>query len=118
MRLLAVAAVLSLGLSAPAFAQGTCRMVHGRMMLTNGTPSVRIRVDGAKVMLGVVQQDETFGDLPANLRRLWGAQGDEAMWSNDLTGDFEVCPVSKIRAGEMQTVRVRKARGLKVRPRD
>lgn len=118
MRLLAFIAILSLGLSAPAFGEGSCRTVHGRMMLTNGAPSVRIREAGTKMMLGVTQQDDTFQELPANLRRLWGARGDEAMWTRDLVGDFEVCAVSKVRAGEMQTVRVLKAGNLEVLPRD
>jgi len=68
-------------------------------------------------MLGVVQQDERFDDLPANIRQLWDAQGNDAMWSSDLFGDFLVCPISKDKPGYMQLVSVKEAANLHLRPR-
>jgi hypothetical protein len=87
------------------------------MSLSNGTPSVRVWVIGADRVLGVIQQDESFSDLPANVRHRWSAQGDEAMWSSYLFGDFRVCPVTKSKPGRMQLVRVEGAANLRVRPR-
>ena len=87
------------------------------MSLWNGTPSVRIWVVGTRRILGVVQQDETFDDLPANIRQVWDAKGDEAMWNTDLFGDFRVCAVTESRPGWMQMVKVEQARGLRVQPR-
>jgi hypothetical protein len=87
------------------------------MSLANGAPSVRIWEIGTHRVLGVVQQDERFDDLPANIRRLWAAHGDDAMWSSDLFGDFRVCPVTKSKPGRMQFVRVKQAARLRVRPR-
>jgi len=94
-----------------------CRTVHGRMSLFNGTPSVRIWVIGSHRMLGVIQAHETFADLPANVRQLWSAHGDDAMWSSDLFGDFRVCPLTRDRPGHMQPVRLEEAANLRLRPR-
>jgi hypothetical protein len=116
MRALIIAALCAIAAS-PATASEPCRIVHGRMSLANGTPSVRIWVVGARRVLGVVQQDESFDDLPANIRHLWAAHGDEAMWSSYLFGDFHVCPVTKSRPGRMQIVRVEGATNLRIRPR-
>jgi hypothetical protein len=88
------------------------------MSLWNGTPSVRIWVVGTKRMLGVVQQDETFDDLPENIRRAWAVHGDTAMWRSDLFGDFRVCPVTANRPGRMQMVIVKGATRLLVQPRN
>jgi len=87
------------------FAEG-CWTVSGRMMLSNGTPSVRIAVRDAHKMLGVVQQDESFNQLPANVRRAWAARGKEAIWANGLVGEFKVCQASPARPGQMQSVQV------------
>jgi hypothetical protein len=117
MRVLIVAVVCSIAAS-PALAVGNgCHIVHGRMTLSNGNPSVRIWVVGTRRVLGVVQQDESFDDLPANIRNLWDAHGDDAMWSNYLLGDFRVCPVTRSKPGWMQFVTVREGTNLRVRPR-
>jgi len=90
-------------------------MVHGRMSVANGTPSVRIWVIGTHRVLGVVQQDETFEDLPANIRHLWAAHGDDAMWSSSIFGDFRVCPLTKSKPGWMQFVSVKSGVHLRIR---
>ncbi len=113
-----VIAVLCVVAASPALAgESGCRTVHGRMSLANGTPSVRIWVIGSHRMLGVIQQDEAFTDLPANIRQLWSAHGDDAMWSSDLFGDFRVCPLRADRPGHMQPVRLEAASNLRLRPR-
>ena len=117
MRALILAAICLFATSAALAREGGCRAIHGRMTLSNGTPSVRIWIIGTHRVLGVVQQDERFEDLPANIRRLWAAHGDDAMWSSDLFGDFAVCPVTRSEPGRMQLVRVLGATRLHVRAR-
>jgi hypothetical protein len=95
-----------------------CRTVHGRMSLANGTPSVRIWVIGTRRILGVVQPNERFDDLPANVRAIWSRGGDEVMWATDLYGDFRVCPVTPSRPGRMQMVTLVSATGLVARRRE
>ena len=111
--------LLLVGLASPSIAaRDPCRIVHGRMSLWNGTPSVRIWVVGTKRILGVVQPDEKFDDLPETIRRAWAAHGDDAMWRSDLLGDFQVCPVTANRPGRMQMVTVTGATHLLVQARD
>lgn len=117
MRALLIATVCLIVASPALAVENDCRTVRGRMSLANGTPSVRIWVVGTHRVLGVVQQDESFGDLPANVRHLWAAHGDDAMWSSDLFGDFRVCPVAVNKPGHMQLVRLNEATRLTVRPR-
>ncbi len=113
----ALLAALMLTVTGPAFATDTsaCKIVSGRMFLTNGTPSVRIRVASTYHVLGVIQQDATFDDLPANLRHLWRKHGDKAMWTRDLVGQFEICSTETTSPGAMELVRVVQARRLRVR---
>jgi hypothetical protein len=86
------------------------------MFMANGTPSVRIWVVGTRRILGVVQQDESLNDLPANIRRAWHVHGDEAMWASDLYGAFTVCG-GVSRPGRMRMVSVREGSQLQVRVR-
>lgn len=112
--LIAFLACLALPVTA---SSAECRLVRGRMSLWNGTPSVRIWVVGTKRILGVVQQDETFGDLPENVRKAWAANGNDAMWSSDLFGDFRVCPRTQDKPGRMQSVVVKEASRLRLQAR-
>lgn len=68
-------------------------------------------------MLGVVEQDETFKDLPANVQKVWSGEDGTGVWTRDLFGDFRVCAVTKFRSGEMQMVKVVGARALRAAPR-
>ena len=85
------------------------------MSLANGSPSMRIWVIGTHRVLGVVQQDETFEDLPANIRHLWASHGDDAMWASYIFGDFRVCPLTKSKPGWMQFVSVKGGDHLRIR---
>jgi hypothetical protein len=87
------------------------------MSLANGAPAVRIWEIGTRRILGVAQPTQSLADLPDNVRRLWAANGDEAMWSADLYGDFTVCPLAPSRPGRMQPVALKAARNLQRRPR-
>jgi hypothetical protein len=95
---LAMAATLAATLGAP------CRTVHGRAFQANGAPAVRIAVIGSRRILGVVQPNESFDDLPAALREIWGRTPGEP--GPRVLGDFRVCPVTPARAGRMQMVRL------------
>jgi hypothetical protein len=116
MRALIVVALCLFATSAALAGAGGCRNVHGRLTLANGNPSVRIWVIGTQRVLGVVQRDESFGDLPSNIRRLWAAHGDDAMWSSYLYGDFTVCPVTRSEPGRMQLVRLTGGTHLRAQP--
>jgi hypothetical protein len=96
---------------------GECRTLRGRAFLANGTPSVRMWVVGTRRILGVVQQDESYGDLPAPLRHAWDRSGGER-WHTDVYGNFTVCAVTRSRPGHMQMVRIAGARNLLARPRE
>jgi hypothetical protein len=69
-------------------------------------------------MLGVVQQDETFDNLPGGIRAVWRAKGDDAMWATDLYGDYRVCALTATRPGRMQMVVVTSGSRLVGRPRE
>ncbi len=96
---------------------GPCRTVHGRRALWNGTPAVRISVLGTHRVLGVVQPNARFDDLPPAVRRIWTGQDVDADWKTAIEGDFRVCPAAPARPGRMQPVRVIGAANLKLRRR-
>ena len=102
---------------APKQTSPICRVVRGRMALSNGTPSVRIWVVGTRRILGVVQQDETLDDLPNSIRKLWNGKNPDADWNSVIYGDFKVCADAPLRPGRMQMVEVAEARRLVLRPR-
>ncbi len=99
--------VLCCAVSAIAAPVPECFTVHGRLQIANGIPSARIWQIGTKKMFGIPDgrpghEDET---LPPNLRRV--------IQRNFLTrafGDFYVCPLSDARPGQMQLVRLVRAR--------
>jgi hypothetical protein len=100
-----IGALAALALASQAPAHG-CTTVHGRMQVWNGNPAVRISVIGSKRVLGVVQQDERFDDLPEDIHRAWRASGQGPEDGLALFGDFEVCAETPSRPGRMQMVRV------------
>lgn len=93
---------------------GACRLTHGRMFLANGAPSVRIWIIGTRRVLGVAQQDEDFDKMPEPIRKAWGNVGPRD-WRLGLYGDFDVCPLTKAKRGEMQSVWVRGGKNLSAR---
>jgi hypothetical protein len=87
---------------------GDCYSVHGR--LTTGADTIRLRLwpIGTKRMLGV-----TAGPIPDDMddpilpQRLRINTGDDAIYA-----DFEVCPFTPERKGEMQMVCIESATHL------
>ena len=114
-------AALALAVAAPAFAVAAptepCRTVHGRMSLGTGAPTVRIAVTGTRRVLGVVQPNERFDDLPPIVRAIWSGKDPDADWATAIDGDFKVCPMAQARAARMQAVRLVEAAHLTARPR-
>ncbi len=106
-----IAALAALALASQAPAHG-CTTVHGRMYAANGNPAVQIWVIGSRRVLGVVQQDETFDDLPRSIRKAWTVGGHGPEDGAVLVGDFRICAVTGSRPGRMQMVRVLSGRRL------
>lgn len=94
-----------------------CRQIRSRLTAYNGNPAFRIGVLGSNRLLGVVgrgsQDTEDGGMLPANVRAALGDRPFDAR----VFGRFEVCPLTRQRAGWMQMVCVVSRRNLFVRRR-
>ena len=116
-RFLALLAILT---TTPLFAQqtksckdsprviGQCFQIHGRVRVVNGAGTVIWRI-GTDRLLEV--EDEEL--VPANFSKAVYGPGD--VYGRDVFGDFEVCPFSKSKPGEMQMVCVESASRLVVR---
>ncbi len=81
-----------------------CFALHGRMFVSNGGPSLRIWRVGTDRILGVFDPENEI--IPENLAKRLGG------YDVDVYGDFEVCPFTKSRDGEMQMVCVESASHL------
>jgi hypothetical protein len=79
-----------------------CFWVHGRMFLSNGTPSIRIWIVGTKLVLGV--SGESMNDVMEK----------HLSFESRLYGDFVVCPLSEFKPGHMQSVCVETGSNLVV----
>lgn len=87
-------------------AVGAPYVIHGRLSVYCGTPSVRIWIVGTHRMLGVVESGDDFApEMPAELLRL--LQGEKMLF-----GDFTVEPLTEDKPGVMRTVRVLAAERL------
>jgi len=92
---------------------GRCRIVHGRLSVSNGTPSLRIWIVGTRRILGVSEWRMAEWErelLPANV---WAAFGDHPL-DREIFGNFEVCPFTRDRPGWMQMICVARATRLHV----
>ena|SRR6185312_5524675 len=93
---------------------GACRVVHGRLMFYNGTPSFRIWIVGTNRLLGVLEVE--FGDnselplMPEHIADLAG------MMEHEVYADFDVCPLTKEESRTMQMVCVASARHIVTAP--
>jgi hypothetical protein len=85
---------------------GSCFRVHGRIAAYNGTPTLRIWRIGTDRLLGV---DDDI-PVPEPLSR-------QLDWDVNAYADFEVCPFTVEREGEMQRVCVESAEHIVVRKR-
>jgi hypothetical protein len=85
------------------FVVGECFLVHGRIRLYNGTPSIRIWPIGTKRLLGVLPPENEI--MPLNVFK-------HIAWGIDIFGDFVVCPFTKEQIGHMQCVCIESASNL------
>lgn len=77
-----------------------CFMLHGRISVYNGTPSVRVWQVGTKRLFGVLPSENEI--LPEVIKKYLS-------FSTNIYGDFLVCPFSKATVGYMQDVCVESA---------
>ena len=82
------------------------------MRLTNGGPSIRIWRVGTDRVLGVWEPGEGEPSVE------WIPDGiyKQLDYEHQLFANFEVCPLTKQRDGEMQTVCVASAAGIRRTP--
>ncbi len=85
-----------------------CFTVHGRLTINVGSPSARIWRIGTKRILGVSERYSQVRQVPQSLEEK--LKPDVAIY-----GDFEVCPFTKDRPGEMQLVCIESASNLVVK---
>jgi hypothetical protein len=80
-----------------------CRTIHGRVFVANGTPSMRIWIVGTKRILGVLPSEKEI--VPDLIKQ-------HVSFETRVYGDFEVCPFTREKAGEMQDVCIESASSL------
>jgi hypothetical protein len=78
---------------------GSCFQLHGRISSYDGVPSFRIWKIGTDRMLGISASHRSVSQMPADLEN--ELSSDSAI---EAFGDFEVCPFTKERQGELQLV--------------
>ena len=94
---------------------GRCFIVHGRLSVYNGTPSIRLWRIGSKRLLGVLDPSDISGEpgqstIPASVR-------GQLDFDKDVFGDFLVCPLTRSQSGRMQTICIESGKNLIVRKR-
>ena len=95
---------------------GKCFMVHGRLSVYSGTPSVRLWRLGGKRLLGVFDPKDPSGELgEASMPATVKAKLD---WDKFVFGDFLVCPLTRSQSGRMQTICIESGKNLVVRQRN
>jgi hypothetical protein len=88
---------------------GQCFTVHGRVRIVNGAGMVIWRIGTDRILRA---EDEEI-IIPDSLSKALSKPGD--VYGRDIFGDFEVCPLTKSKPGEMQTVCVASASHLVIR---
>lgn len=85
---------------------GSCFTVHGRLSVSNGTPSVRLIQKESKRQLGVVNDGDVEDHaLPGEIAKVISTE-------THIYGTFEVCPLTESKPHEMQMVCVISGKGL------
>ena len=90
---------------------GKCSTVHGSLSVFNGNPAVRLRRIGTKRILGV--SDQRF-KLPA-YRNIPESLAHQLNGENELVGDFQICPFTRSKPGEMQLICIESAKNVVVK---
>jgi len=97
-----------------------CYWTHGRLSLYNGNPGWRLWKIGTKRILGIYSgpsrfpprttRDSENPEFPPVLEQVYdkeykrkvAAKDPDAEWPPSIYGDFEVCPLTRERKGQMQ----------------
>lgn len=82
---------------------GACFKIHARVFVANGTPSVRMWPVGSTRILGVLPSEREI--MPDVLRK-------HVDHDTRLYGDYEVCPFTPEKPGEMRFVCIESASNL------
>jgi hypothetical protein len=80
-----------------------CYALHGRMFLSNGSPSLRIWPVGTSRLLGVLLSEEEI--IPSEIRK-------QLAFGVRIYADYEVCPFTTQKPGQMQFVCVESASNI------
>jgi hypothetical protein len=80
-----------------------CFTIHARVFMSNGTPSIRMWPVGTKRILGVLPSEAEI--MPDVVRR-------NVNWTTRVYGDYEVCPFTPEKVGEMRFVCIESASNL------
>jgi hypothetical protein len=89
---------------------GQCFKIHGRVRIGNGIGMTIWRIGTDRIL--------AVGDVDIIIpRNLSDAFGKDNTYDRDVFGNFEVCPLTKSKEGEMQWVCVESASRLVVRER-
>jgi hypothetical protein len=91
---------------------GKCFRVRGRLSLYNGAPTIRLWRAGTRRLLGVSASyaEQGYSSIPADIER-------RLNWETELWGDFQVCPFTRRRPGEMQLICIESGKNLMTRKR-
>lgn len=91
---------------------GKCFTVRGRLALYNGAPTIRLWRAGTRRVLGVSASyaEAGYSSIPAEIER-------QLTWDVEIWGDFQVCPFTRQRPGEMQMICIESGKNLVTRKR-
>jgi hypothetical protein len=82
---------------------GECFLIHGRISIYNGSPSVRIWQVGTNRLLGVLPSENEI--MPDNVKK-------HLTLNTSIYGDFLVCPLTEFKPGHMQMVCIESASNI------
>src|SRR5213080_3389214 len=94
---------------------GKCFMVHGRLSVYNGTPSIRLWPLGTRRLLGVLDPENI--SRPPEQSIIPASILNQLDWDKLILGDFLVCPLTRSQPGRMQTICIQSGKHLLVRRR-
>ncbi len=91
---------------------GKCFMVHGRLALYNGNPTMRLCRSGTKRMLGISESysQPGYSRLPKEIAK-------KLNWDTELWGDYLVCPFTRAQPKHMQLICIESGKNLVSRRR-
>ena len=92
---------------------GKCFAVRGRLSVYNGAPAVRLWRIGTRRVLGVSEQRFNL----AGYRNLPESLTQQLNGTNEIVGDFLVCPFTSPKPREMQLVCIESAKNVSVQNR-